>query len=120
MKSTLLLSAVLSSALALVAARPEPVHVDRLVSRSYYEEEARLVRRGSGFANGGSRGNSGKDRFGSLKNKKNFEISFYHVNDVHAHLDEFRPSGSSCTDPSRGTSCDHAICYVREVKLVES
>ncbi|TEB24717.1 Metallo-dependent phosphatase [Coprinellus micaceus] len=90
MKSTLLLSAVLSSALALVAARPEPVHVDRLVSRSYYEEEAR------------SRGNSGKDRFGSLKNKKNFEISFYHVNDVHAHLDEFRPSGSSCTDPSRG------------------
>lgn len=103
MKPSLLLSCVLSSSLALVAARPGPVVVDRLVSRSYYDEE-RLFRRGSGFANGGSDSNAGKDASGNLKNKQNYEISFYHVNDVHAHLDEFRSSGSSCEDPARGES----------------
>ncbi|KAF9559497.1 5'-nucleotidase, partial [Agrocybe pediades] len=34
--------------------------------------------------------------------KSNFEISFYHINDVHAHLDEFRTSGASCTDTTKG------------------
>ncbi|KAF8993949.1 Metallo-dependent phosphatase-like protein [Cyathus striatus] len=29
-------------------------------------------------------------------------MSFYHINDVHAHLDEFRSSGSSCTDTTKG------------------
>ncbi|KAH7119648.1 5'-nucleotidase protein-like protein [Dendryphion nanum] len=32
----------------------------------------------------------------------NFNISFFHVNDVHAHLDEFSSSGTNCTNPSRG------------------
>ncbi|KAF2123860.1 5'-nucleotidase precursor [Dothidotthia symphoricarpi CBS 119687] len=32
----------------------------------------------------------------------NYNISFFHVNDVHAHLDEFRSSGADCTDPTRG------------------
>ncbi|KAI1480356.1 Metallo-dependent phosphatase [Daldinia eschscholtzii] len=32
----------------------------------------------------------------------NFNISFYHVNDVHAHLDEFSSSGTDCTNPSKG------------------
>ncbi|KAI2778006.1 Metallo-dependent phosphatase [Daldinia loculata] len=32
----------------------------------------------------------------------NFTISFYHVNDVHAHLDEFSSSGTDCTNPSKG------------------
>jgi 5'-nucleotidase len=32
----------------------------------------------------------------------NFNISFYHINDVHAHLDEFSSSGTDCTNPSRG------------------
>lgn len=32
----------------------------------------------------------------------NFNISFFHVNDVHAHLDEFASSGADCTNPSRG------------------
>ncbi|KAI0100444.1 Metallo-dependent phosphatase [Hypoxylon sp. NC0597] len=32
----------------------------------------------------------------------NYNISFYHINDVHAHLDEFAASGADCTDPSQG------------------
>ncbi|KAH7038387.1 5'-nucleotidase [Microdochium trichocladiopsis] len=31
-----------------------------------------------------------------------FHMSFFHINDVHAHLDEFASSGSDCTNPSRG------------------
>ncbi|PPQ92091.1 hypothetical protein CVT25_008272 [Psilocybe cyanescens] len=70
--------------------------VDRLVSRRY------LDKRDSGFANGGNRFNGGKGPNGKPNNKANYELSFYHMNDVHAHLDEFRSSGSSCTDPTRG------------------
>ncbi|KAM0722847.1 hypothetical protein Q7P37_001045 [Cladosporium fusiforme] len=32
----------------------------------------------------------------------NWNQSFFHVNDVHAHLDEFRSSGTDCEDPTRG------------------
>lgn len=32
----------------------------------------------------------------------NWNQSFFHINDVHAHLDEFRSSGTDCEDPSRG------------------
>lgn len=32
----------------------------------------------------------------------NYNMSFYHINDVHAHLDEFRSSGVDCADPTRG------------------
>lgn len=28
--------------------------------------------------------------------------AFFHVNDVHAHLDEFSSSGTDCTSPERG------------------
>lgn len=28
--------------------------------------------------------------------------AFFHVNDVHAHLDEFASSGTNCTDPAKG------------------
>lgn len=105
MKSVLVVSALLSP-LLLAAARSTAteVVVDRLVSRDYleWEEKSHLAKRASGFANGGASSNAGKDKFGGLKDKKNFEISFYHVNDVHAHLDQFRSSGSSCTDPSKG------------------
>ncbi|POS69804.1 5'-nucleotidase [Diaporthe helianthi] len=31
-----------------------------------------------------------------------FEISIYHINDVHAHLDQFSSSGTDCTRPERG------------------
>lgn len=29
-------------------------------------------------------------------------LAFFHINDVHAHLDEFRSNGADCTDPTRG------------------
>lgn len=32
----------------------------------------------------------------------NYNISFFHINDVHAHLDEFRSTGTDCTNPSAG------------------
>ncbi|KAK7952922.1 5'-nucleotidase domain-containing protein [Apiospora saccharicola] len=32
----------------------------------------------------------------------NFNVSFYHINDVHAHLDEFGAAGTDCTKPERG------------------
>ncbi|KAI0536167.1 5'-nucleotidase [Xylaria digitata] len=32
----------------------------------------------------------------------NYNISFYHINDVHAHLDQFSSSGTDCTKPERG------------------
>ncbi|EAU80734.1 5'-nucleotidase [Coprinopsis cinerea okayama7 len=113
--SSLLLLLSLHSNLELVGAEPQ-VGVDRLISRHYYEEppapsflrrafdafaERILVKRGSGFANGGDESNAGKDSQGRLKTRTNYELTFYHLNDVHAHLDEFRPSGSACTDPSR-------------------
>lgn len=31
-----------------------------------------------------------------------YNISFYHINDVHAHLDQFSSSGTDCTRPERG------------------
>lgn len=42
-----------------------------------------------------------------LKNKRQFRpntfnITFYHINDVHAHLDQFSSSGTDCSNPSRG------------------
>jgi 2',3'-cyclic-nucleotide 2'-phosphodiesterase (5'-nucleotidase family) len=32
----------------------------------------------------------------------NYNISFFHINDVHAHLDEFRSTGTDCASPSEG------------------
>ncbi|KAF2973251.1 hypothetical protein GQX73_g265 [Xylaria multiplex] len=37
-----------------------------------------------------------------LDSDGNYNISFYHINDVHAHLDEFSSSGTDCTKPERG------------------
>jgi len=98
---------VLASALG--GANAAEVHVDRLVSRHIYPDaRPSLLSRGysffkrmSGFANAGTASENGKDASGQLKNKNNYEVSFYHLNDVHAHLDHFRASGSSCN--STGT-----------------
>ncbi|KXX81399.1 5'-nucleotidase [Madurella mycetomatis] len=43
----------------------------------------------------------------------NYNISFYHINDVHAHLDEFSSSGTDCTRPERG--CFGGYARVRTV-----
>ncbi|EHK98792.1 putative 5'-nucleotidase [Glarea lozoyensis 74030] len=37
-----------------------------------------------------------------IDDQGNYNISFYHINDVHAHLDEFRSSGVDCPDPTKG------------------
>ncbi|KAF9528279.1 Metallo-dependent phosphatase-like protein, partial [Crepidotus variabilis] len=48
-----------------------------------------LEKRDSGSANGG-------------KISETYPLTFYHINDVHAHLDQFRSTGSTCTDPTKG------------------
>lgn len=66
----------LTSVLAVLALASE----DRLISRRAHQQANRLGKRG-----------------------ENFELSFYHINDVHAHFDEFYSSnGNNCTDKSRG------------------
>ncbi|KAI1817198.1 Metallo-dependent phosphatase [Poronia punctata] len=37
-----------------------------------------------------------------LDDQGNYNISFYHINDVHAHLDEFAASGTDCTNTEKG------------------
>ncbi|KAH6705200.1 5'-nucleotidase protein-like protein [Leptodontidium sp. MPI-SDFR-AT-0119] len=37
-----------------------------------------------------------------IDSEGNYNISFYHINDVHAHLDEFRSSGTDCTNKTLG------------------
>ncbi|KIY71075.1 Metallo-dependent phosphatase [Cylindrobasidium torrendii FP15055 ss-10] len=36
------------------------------------------------------------------ESKDNYNITIFHINDVHAHLDEFAASGTDCTNPARG------------------
>ncbi|KAJ5035060.1 uncharacterized protein L3040_008322 [Drepanopeziza brunnea f. sp. 'multigermtubi'] len=38
----------------------------------------------------------------SIGEEGNYNISFYHINDVHARLDEFRASGTDCTNKTLG------------------
>ncbi|KAK1750413.1 Metallo-dependent phosphatase-like protein [Echria macrotheca] len=42
-----------------------------------------------------------------------YNISFYHINDVHAHLDEFSSSGTDCPDKTKG--CRGGYARVRSV-----
>ncbi|TLS28388.1 hypothetical protein PpBr36_02128 [Pyricularia pennisetigena] len=37
-----------------------------------------------------------------IDDEGHYNISFYHINDVHAHLDQFSSSGTDCTNPTRG------------------
>ncbi|RPB17436.1 5'-nucleotidase [Morchella conica CCBAS932] len=84
-------SHIISGALALAAGLQvvsgAGVHVDTLISR-------RLQKR---FVDGDG----------------NYNISLYHINDVHAHLDQFRSSGTDCTDPTKG--CYGGYARVKEV-----
>jgi len=52
---------------------------------------------------------------------KTFDITLFHVNDVHAHLDRFRSSGDNCTDLTLGCyggypSIKATIDYLRPQK----
>ncbi|KAK5655121.1 hypothetical protein OQA88_6020 [Cercophora sp. LCS_1] len=42
-----------------------------------------------------------------------WNMSFYHINDVHARLDEFYSSGADCADPARG--CRGGYARVKQV-----
>jgi 5'-nucleotidase len=42
------------------------------------------------------------DRIDSGGCRADRNLAFFHVNDVHAHLDEFSSSGTDCTRPERG------------------
>ncbi|KAL0574758.1 hypothetical protein V5O48_007205 [Marasmius crinis-equi] len=37
-----------------------------------------------------------------------YNITIFHINDVHAHLDEYRSSGADCTDPTKGCVAGYA------------
>ncbi|KAG5651016.1 hypothetical protein H0H81_010222 [Sphagnurus paluster] len=39
---------------------------------------------------------------GLVKRTETIKLTLYHVNDIHAHLDEIRSSGTDCTDPTKG------------------
>ncbi|KAF4981867.1 hypothetical protein FZEAL_2387 [Fusarium zealandicum] len=48
-----------------------------------------------------------------------YNMSFFHVNDVHAHLDQFASSGTDCVDPKKGcyggyARIKHAVDGLRE------
>ncbi|RPB02586.1 5'-nucleotidase [Choiromyces venosus 120613-1] len=38
----------------------------------------------------------------SFDHNDNYNVTLLHVNDVHAHLDQFSPDGTDCLDPSKG------------------
>jgi 2',3'-cyclic-nucleotide 2'-phosphodiesterase (5'-nucleotidase family) len=42
-----------------------------------------------------------------------FNITFFHINDVHAHLDEFNKNGLNCSDPIKG--CYGGLARVQHV-----
>ncbi|KAL3442758.1 Metallo-dependent phosphatase-like protein [Aspergillus insuetus] len=37
-----------------------------------------------------------------IDDEGHYNVSFFHVNDVHAHLDQFSSSGTTCEDPEEG------------------
>ncbi|KOS17601.1 Protein 5NUC [Escovopsis weberi] len=49
----------------------------------------------------GSKG-APRKRVDDIPRDDDVTISFFHVNDVHAHLDQFSPSGSDCNEPGEG------------------
>src|SRR4051812_28992639 len=48
-----------------------------------------------------------------LDGEGHYNISFYHINDVHAHLDEFSASGTDCPDKTKG--CRGGYARVKSV-----
>lgn len=77
--SKLLLAAQVCLAQSLLSLGNPDVRVDRLVSQRH-----QLQARDVGFTNEGNNRGSGHGKSGGWKDPRNFEISFYHINDVHA------------------------------------
>ena len=91
----------LSLSLLLLLANAHTIIIeDRLVSSRGGSGGLHQKKRGLDDANNNSSGN-------------NYNISIYHINDVHAHLDEFRSTGTDCTDPTKG--CYGGYARVKEV-----
>jgi 5'-nucleotidase len=59
-----------------------------------------LVVAGLGLAEDSLYSKRASNRF--IDDDGNYNISFYHINDVHAHLDQFSSSGTDCTKPEKG------------------
>ncbi|KAM3445495.1 hypothetical protein NHJ13734_000408 [Beauveria thailandica] len=55
-----------------------------------------------------------------LDSDGNYNMTFIHVNDVHAHLDEYAKSGSDCTDPSKGCFGGYARIKTKVEELRET
>lgn len=65
------------------------------------------------------RGNNNHDD--GHRGDETFDITIFHINDVHAHLDRFRASGDNCTDLTLGCyggypSVKATIDYLRPQK----
>ncbi|KAF9265140.1 Metallo-dependent phosphatase [Marasmius fiardii PR-910] len=60
---------------------------DRLVSREWSETSGGLWKRTSS---------------NNRPPNETYDITIFHINDVHAHLDEYRSSGTDCTNPTQG------------------
>ncbi|KAL4743807.1 Metallo-dependent phosphatase-like protein [Aspergillus similis] len=48
-----------------------------------------------------------------------YNVSFFHINDVHAHLDQFASSGTSCDDPEEGCYGGYARIKTKATELRE-
>ncbi|KAL3456276.1 Metallo-dependent phosphatase-like protein [Aspergillus heterothallicus] len=48
-----------------------------------------------------------------------YNVSFFHVNDVHAHLDQFASSGTACEDPEEGCYGGYARIKTKVTELRE-
>ncbi|KAL4756790.1 bifunctional metallophosphatase/5'-nucleotidase [Aspergillus foveolatus] len=46
-----------------------------------------------------------------------YNVSFFHVNDVHAHLDQFASSGTNCDDPEEGCYGGYARIKTKVTEL---
>ncbi|KAL4805922.1 Metallo-dependent phosphatase-like protein [Aspergillus unguis] len=46
-----------------------------------------------------------------------YNVSFFHVNDIHAHLDEYASSGTTCEDPSEGCYGGYARIKTKVTEL---
>lgn len=66
-------------------------------------QEDSLISRRAASSDETRPGRFAKRQYTAAADSGNFELSFYHINDVHAHFDEFYASnGNNCTDKSRG------------------
>ncbi|OAA69137.1 5'-nucleotidase precursor [Cordyceps fumosorosea ARSEF 2679] len=55
-----------------------------------------------------------------IDNDGNYNMTFIHVNDIHAHLDQFASSGSDCKDPTRGCYGGYARIKTKVEELRET